>query len=221
MGTLTTHQIKQFYDAFGKKQDRQFYEKAATDRLIGHSNFAAAQSVVELGCGTGKFARRLLASELPANARYIGIDVSETMISISRDRLCDFAERVELRLSDGRLHFEIKTNSMDRFVSTYVLELLGEDEIRAVLAEAHRILVPGGRLCLAVLAHGVNWYSKLTGQIWKALFRFKPSLVGGCRPISLARHLDSERWRILHQATIVSWCIASEVLVAEKLIATP
>ena len=50
-----------FYDRFGKKQDCQsFYEDPALDELIAHASFEDARSVFEFGCGTGKFAARIL-----------------------------------------------------------------------------------------------------------------------------------------------------------------
>ena len=63
--TLTSSKIRDFYDAFGKKQDKQFYEDAAIDHLIEHGEFEKAGYVVEFGCGTGKLASRLLTEILP------------------------------------------------------------------------------------------------------------------------------------------------------------
>lgn len=43
----------------------------ATEALIQNCEFDRVRSVFELGCGTGRFAERLLERYLPANARYI------------------------------------------------------------------------------------------------------------------------------------------------------
>lgn len=42
--------------------------------------FETATHVFELGCGTGRFAERLLERHLPATARYKGIDLGPTMV---------------------------------------------------------------------------------------------------------------------------------------------
>ena len=61
-----------YYDRFGKKLDSQsFYEDPALDELIAHANFGEARSVFEFGCGTGKFAARILESHLPSPAGYL------------------------------------------------------------------------------------------------------------------------------------------------------
>ncbi len=84
--TLNKEKLRQFYDRFGSKQDKQgFYEDAALDALIRHGEFQSAQSVFEIGCGTGKLAARLLSDHLPDSARYVGIDLSSTMADLCAD----------------------------------------------------------------------------------------------------------------------------------------
>ena len=56
--------------------------------------------------------------------------------------------------SNGTVHFPLSDHSTDRLISSYVLDLLSDGDIRALFAEAHRVLMPGGRLCLASLT---NW----------------------------------------------------------------
>jgi ubiquinone/menaquinone biosynthesis C-methylase UbiE len=58
---LKPSEAKAFYDRFGKKQDDQsFYEDLATDDLIAHARLGEAEKVLEFGCGTGRFAYRIL-----------------------------------------------------------------------------------------------------------------------------------------------------------------
>ena len=95
---LSRREIMAFYDGFDAKQDRQFYENAAIDALVRHGGFAEARSVYELGCGTGRLAARLLAGELPPEAEYFGIDISETMAGLASERLAPFGERARVGL---------------------------------------------------------------------------------------------------------------------------
>ncbi len=54
------------YDRIGSLQDSQaFYEDRATGLLLQHGEFSSAESVFEFGCGTGRFALRLLEEYLP------------------------------------------------------------------------------------------------------------------------------------------------------------
>ena len=112
---LTHSQAQAFYDRFGKRQDSQaFFEDAALDELISHGAFERAESVFELGCGTGRFAARLLKKHLSPNASYLGIDLSRTMIDIAERRIAANAQRARVIQSDGSLRFPIPDQSVDR-----------------------------------------------------------------------------------------------------------
>jgi hypothetical protein len=52
--------------------------------------------------------------------------------------------------------------------------------------------------------------------IWKRLHAFRPSLVGGCRPIQLAARFASPEWEIVHQHKKASFAIPCEIVVARK-----
>jgi ubiquinone/menaquinone biosynthesis C-methylase UbiE len=94
------------------------------------------------------------------------------------------------------------------------LDLLSDTDIRQVFAEAHRILRPGGKLCLVSLTRGVSVTSRFVIALWSAAFRIKPSLVGGCRPIELVEYLDQDIWSIDHREVVTPYGVSSEVLVA-------
>ena len=136
MTSLSPVEAKEFYDRFGSRQDQQgFYEDAALDRLIRFGDFASSRRVFELGCGTGRLSHRLLSRELPDEASYVGVDVSSTMIALARERLAPFDARVELIQTEGSMSFDFPDASFDRFVSTYVLDLLpafGERDAEAL-----------------------------------------------------------------------------------------
>jgi ubiquinone/menaquinone biosynthesis C-methylase UbiE len=217
-GTLTHEQARRVYDRIGKLQDTQaFYEDRATDLLIAHARFAEAERVFELGCGTGRFAAKLLARELPAGAAYRGIDVSPKMIALATERLAAFGKRASVGLVDGGPELDEPDAGYDRFVSTFVLDLLSERDIAAVLAEAHRMLVPGGLLALTSLSRGAGFLSKTAARAWTAVHRLRPSLVGGCRPLDLEAFLEPRRWRIMTLVRLAPFGIPSEALVAERV----
>jgi len=74
---FTPDGARRFYDRFGCRQDTQgFYENPALDDLVKYADFEHARSVLEFGCGTGSFARRLLETDLPVKAHYLGLDIT-------------------------------------------------------------------------------------------------------------------------------------------------
>ena len=216
--TLTASQAKAFYDRFGAKQDSQaFYEDAALAELIKHSAFETAHHVFEFGCGTGRFAERLLKTVLPASATYDGVDVSTTMVALACERLAPFGSRAQVRQTDGLDALSGIAAPVDRVVSTYVLDLLPGEEIAAFFGSAARALNAGGKLCLATLTFGEGPLSRAVSAGWKILFNVSPTLVGGCRPIRVRQYLPREVWQVSHHAVISSFGIASEVIVAERI----
>lgn len=209
---------RRFYDRFGAKQDRQgFYEDAALNVLIQHGGFSVAQSILEIGCGTGKLAARLLSDYLPASALYVGIDISDTMAGLATERLKPWAERSEILVSSGDFDFSRHGGPFDRVVITYVLDLLGDGEIADALIAARAATREGGLLCVSGLTQGTGLFSTMTSMLWTWVHRMKPSLVGGCRPLVLCDLIPEAQWRIVHREVVVSATVPSEVLVAEAV----
>lgn len=214
---LSPDEVKAFYDRFGVRQDSQsFYEDCALRELEAHGRFAEAHSIFEFGFGTGRWAERLLADELSAHCHYLGIDVSETMIGLARARLTAWRDRAELRLGDGSVTVPLADGACDRFLATYVFDLLNEDAIRGLLAEAHRVLVPGGLLCAAGLAHGQTMPTRVVSRAWQGVHSVWPALVGGCRPIALQDYLVSDGWRVTHSVVVSRYAITSEAMIAAR-----
>ncbi|GGM05557.1 methyltransferase [Streptomyces fumigatiscleroticus] len=124
----------------------------AADRLPGADearsrshdllNAGPGTCVVDVGCGTGRAVAELAAS----GVRSIGVDLSERMIAAARGRWpgADFrvAGAYELPLPDA---------SVDGYRADKVFHELAEPE--RALAEARRVLVPGGRIVLV----GQDW----------------------------------------------------------------
>jgi ubiquinone/menaquinone biosynthesis C-methylase UbiE len=214
---LTHQQAQAFYDWMGKKQDWQaFYEAKATHDLVRHASFETAQAVFEFGCGTGALAERLLTAHLSPSARYVAVDSSTTMIRLARARLARFGSRVQVQQTDGSLQFDAHSEIYDRFVSTYVADLLSTSDIAALFCEAHRLLLPGGRLCLVSLATGTGLFSRLLMSAWAGLHRLSPTIVGGCRPLKLQALLEGRSFQVEYNRIVVAFGIPSEVVIAQR-----
>lgn len=218
MRTLTPEEARTFYDRFGRKQDSQtFYEAPALDALVTNAALADAGRIFEFGCGTGRFALELLRRRLPRTALYCGVDLSTTMVRLASKRLAPFGPRAFVALASGEPMLPRRDASVDRFISTYVLDLLPDSSVRHVLVEARRVLRPGGLICLAGASHGTTAVSRLVMRSWQWLFARRPMWVGGCRPIELADFLPSSAWDVRFHTVVIAWGVASEVLIASPL----
>lgn len=217
MRTLSYQEARRTYDRVGSLQDSQaFYEDRATGLLMRHGQFTTAESVFEFGCGTGRFALRLLEDYLPPTSRYRGVDLSPKMVRLAHARLASYSPRAEVMLTEGAPPVDEPAESYDRLVSNYVFDLLSHEDIRAVTREAHRVLRPDGLLCLSGLSTGVGLASRTVARVAGWIQALRPSLIGGCRPVDLLPFLPESHWQVLHHEKVVAFGIPSEVVVAKR-----
>jgi len=115
--------------------------------------------VGDLGCGTGA----VLSVLAPHVARAIGVDASEEMLTAARERLHDLSN-VELR--PGALEsLPIDDATLDAATLALVLHHLASPAL--ALAEAARVLKPGGRLLIVDMApHEHEEYRQQMGHVW-------------------------------------------------------
>jgi ubiquinone/menaquinone biosynthesis C-methylase UbiE len=127
--------------------------------------------VLDVGCGTGKFARVLAERGL---ARVWGVDPSAEMLAEARERV---PSSVGLKLGEAeRLPF--KESAFDGAVLWTVVHLIQRP---LAFAELHRVLAPGGRLAIVTFApeHFTAYWQN----------EFFPSIA----EIDLARHPSPEQ----------------------------
>ena len=109
-----------------------------TEVLARHVELAGRR-VVDVGCGSGELVRWLRAQ----GADVVGIECGEVMMGLARDadpeHAGDYLDGVgqDLPLADG---------SRDVVVMSYSLHHVPREEMTNALAEAYRVLVPGGVL---------------------------------------------------------------------------
>jgi ArsR family transcriptional regulator len=115
----------------------------AVERAMGSGRLGR---VLDLGTGTG----RMLTLLGPRAERCVGIDLSQQMLNVARRHVAEAGlGRVELRHGDI-LATGLPDGEADRVVVHQVLHYLADPG--AALAEAARLLKPGGRLVVADFA---------------------------------------------------------------------
>ena len=116
-------------------------------------------TVADLGCGTGQ----ATAALAPYVERVVAVDESSAMLGAARKRLGD---RPNVDLQSGRLEdLPVDDGAVDVALLSLVLHFVVDPA--AVIAEAARILRPGGRLLVVdMLPHDRDEYRTTMGHLW-------------------------------------------------------
>ncbi len=215
---LSSERAKRVYDLWGARLDwNEFYERHAVSMLLERAELDTASSVFEFGCGTGRVAERLLEKMLPSSCRYAGVDLSDTMVELARRRLASFGDRARVDSIGCDTPLDREPGSFDRFLSTYVFDVLTPKRTESVLADAHRMLAPGGKLCLVSLWRAEAGIGRFTGWCWERIYRLSPSLLGGCRPVHLLDELPETHWRVDCHLLVAPFGLTSGIVVATRI----
>ena len=132
------------YDAVNATTMRQGrWRPRLVERAVDAS--AASTRILDLGCGTGAMA--LAIARACPSARLIGVDGDPEVLERARAKA--LAEGAQLELHEALAdRLPLPDAHVDCVVSTLVFHHLAPATKRAALAEARRVLVPGGRLLI-------------------------------------------------------------------------
>jgi SAM-dependent methyltransferase len=141
---------------FADLDDYRFDKLHYLPRLVDFEHGFGGKTVLEIGCGIGtdlvRFAR--------GGARVTGIDLASTAIDLARKNFeyHGVLDRADLRVADGEA-VPFPEASFDVVYGHGVLQYAAHPE--RIVAEAHRVLKPGGQAIFMVY-NRVSWLNALS-----------------------------------------------------------
>ena len=117
---------------------------------------SASRPVLELGCGTG----RILLPLARTAASVVGVDRSAPMLALAAARIGRLPRTRRPRVARADIRaLPFRANAFGAVVAAYGLlqSVLTDEDLARVLAEAARVLAPGGRLGLDLVPDLAAW----------------------------------------------------------------
>lgn len=115
---------------------------------IRHAGIESGETVVDLGCGAGLDVL-LAAREVGPSGRVVGVDLLDSMLDRARQAAAEAGLAQAEFLRSEMEAVPLPDRSVDSVVSNGSFNLSARKS--RVMAEAHRLLRPGGRLCVSDL----------------------------------------------------------------------
>ncbi len=173
------------------------------------------ERVLEVAVGPGLSLVDLARAAGP-EAPVSGVDLSPGMLDLARNRLTAAGlTDAHLQLADAG-HLPFPDAGFDVLYNAYLLDLIPDHDIPAVLAEFHRVLAPGGRIVLLNMSKP----DTTTRTIRERAYHRLPSsvvlyLLGGCRPVLVA-DLTTAAGFVDVERTYLSHGMPSEIVTARR-----
>lgn len=164
--------------------------------------------IVDVAAGTGAMARALLdRGRRPASLTLV--DAAPAMLARALDRVAHAPCPLGLVEGDARA-LPLADDSADLVTMGFLLHLLDAAERAAVLAEARRVLAPGGRLVAVAHASPRGVAGLAHRALWRAIRAGGGDVVGGGPMADLAEAVGAGGLRVeaVRRIPGVYWCQA-------------
>lgn len=104
------------------------------------------RNILETGCGSGLLSKYIADFLLEGEDKLTATDFSQTQIELAEKR--GKIEKLEFKVEDN-MALSFQNEEFDVYLANLSLMIVSNK--RAMLAEAHRVLKPKGKLCLSVI----------------------------------------------------------------------
>jgi ubiquinone/menaquinone biosynthesis C-methylase UbiE len=144
-------------------------KQAEYDRhLLSLLELKASDRVLDLGCGTGVLTR-MIGDQLDGTAggESVGIDAAAKMIAVARKKRATHNCRFEVMAAEDLAFADA---AFDAVVSSLFFHHVQLDLKQKALAEAYRVLKPGGRLVVADMHIPTTWMGALVSHVSRWFF---------------------------------------------------
>ena len=203
------NRLSRWYDVIAGSTEKKY-------RDLGLEKLAAqpGEKILEIGFGTGHCLVSL-AKAIGPTGRVTGVDISDGMLTVARERLQQekINDRVDLHLGDAASLDFIEANSLDGVFMSFTLELFDNPEIPRVLQECHRILKPGGRL--AVVSMTKTNPPGVAVRMYEWFHEHLPDYAD-CRPIFARGALERSGFTVQDVSVSSMWGLPVEIVLGRK-----
>ena len=171
------------------------------------------ETVLEIGFGTGHCIVAL-ARAVGGSGMVYGIDISDGMLQIAKDRVRKegLTETAHLERSEA-MQLPFKEEFFDAIFMSFTLELFHSTEIPVVLSQCRRVLKKDGRICVVSLSKKEQPGFMIKLYLW-AHHKF-PGLVD-CRPIYVQDDLEEAGFLTIEAKKIKTLGFPVEIVLARK-----
>ena len=206
---LSYNRLSRWYDTISGNTEKK-YRDWGLEKLSAQQD----EKILEIGFGTGH-CLVTLAQAVGASGRVTGLDISDGMLAIARDRLQKdgLNERVDLHLGDAAKLGFINAGTLDGVFMSFTLELFDNPEIPLVLQECHRVLKPGGRI--AVVSMTKTDPPGAAVRIYEWFHEHMPDYAD-CRPIFARQAMEQSGFTIQSVSISSMWGLPVEIVLGIK-----
>ena len=188
-----------------------FYERWSNRAAFHGPVLERVHNIIDAGVGTGYLLSQIVR-KTKKEQRVTAVDLSNQMLENAKEYLSKhglLSERIVFKQSDCR-NLPYPDEEFDLYVSSYLFDLLNDQEIILAIKEMERVLVPDGHAILITMTTELDdawWLRRLFYRFmnelycigyhrgrWNPIWRF---LFAGyaphCRPIALSKYLKRVR----------------------------
>jgi ubiquinone/menaquinone biosynthesis C-methylase UbiE len=203
------NRLSRWYDMVAGSTEKK-YRDWGLDKLSAQPG----EKILEIGFGTGHCLVSL-AKAVGPTGRVVGVDISDGMLAIARERLQGegLSERVDLHQGDAAKLDFIEAGSLDGIFMSFTLELFDNPEIPRVLQECQRTLKPGGRV--AVVSMTKTNPPGMAVRMYEWFHEHMPNYAD-CRPIFARQAIEQSGFIIQDVSVSSMWGLPVEIVLGKK-----